>query len=54
MEAIARTSRGALRPGANAGICCMLAGILALSLSDASVKVLDGRYRPCKSCSCAP
>ncbi|MFC4201573.1 DMT family transporter [Candidimonas humi] len=44
MEAIASTSRGPGRAGANAGICCMLAGILVLSLSDASVKVLDGRY----------
>lgn len=26
------------------GICCMLVGILALSLSDAAVKSLDGRY----------
>ncbi|UHL64094.1 DMT family transporter [Paralcaligenes sp. KSB-10] len=31
-------------PNINAGICCLLLGTLALSLSDAAVKSLDGRY----------
>jgi drug/metabolite transporter (DMT)-like permease len=42
MRATIKNSRAGIP--ANAGICCMLLGVLALSLSDASVKSLDGRY----------
>jgi len=42
MGTLARNSRARLR--ANAGIACMLLGVLSLSISDASVKSLGGRY----------
>src|SRR3546814_328851 len=42
MGTLAKKSRERLH--ANAGIACMLLGVLCLSLSDASVKSLGGRY----------
>ncbi|TAM88762.1 MAG: DMT family transporter [Candidimonas sp.] len=42
MVTLAAISRGRLR--GHAGIGCMLLGVLALSVSDALVKFLDGRY----------